>query len=1549
MASRVNTKFVVILIVAVIAMLGMLFAAYSVVYKTAGDLAAKGDEFAAEGKYDEARKAYARAVNKDQTIIENLEKWIHALENWIPETETAYYDAYRKNYLGAIRQASLVQRTNVEAYKRELGIQFEMLQNGYSRGFADSLVARTTTALGFFDGVPGVDPGWETLKRYRCMSWERIGANGGIVDEFQYELINEDFESALAANPADGKLLSFYMRWMVYEASNLGRGDRRDQIEAARVEAISRGESFLAENSESPSVLVVLFAIEMEKARSDVAKDHPEKSSQRTQSIYDTFAVFREKLTELHGKLMQIPAGELDIRAVQNYRLIDLLVNPGQTATNSISLYERLLEGHPQSSIIMISLAEMYASNDQVDRGMALFEQIVNHESIPISIEGVQLFDSQRTALVAISSIYLDKFQNLQIAGETDDAELDRLIQKSVDARDRFSQRVAEDNNMLMLLDGRISYSRGDTKEALRLFKTFNGQQKLPNARGLWFEAVAAQDLDQLGTAKDALLQLVALQQSSIPALLRLAHIETRLQNYDVAKLRYESILVFEPSNRIARDSIARINAFQDPSLIDDPVESLFLSSRRVKQGDSETTGDLSAAITLLSEGIESVNYAPRITQELASLLVNQGDIAGARDILSKAVVANPDDEGLAVMREALRHDDAVDILVEMVSNSPIDEMQRLLSIARIAIEHNRQDLFGETVDKLVAINPTDSSVIDLSFIRAISTDAIDDANSIAKLAQETNSDGVNGMSYQARLASYTGDHPRAIQLLEQITSNEAAEPMFHRMLAMEYQQVGRTEDSIASFEQALSIKPDDTSSILEYLRVLSGAGMYPEALDTARRFQRYANSNPVFVSMWLSLESGFGGPEGQSFAIKQREKFLELNPTDEPNRYALASLYVEAKKWSESRVLIDELKAEADHLRYVNLEATWYANQGRVGELSGLGAALKAYTDYIEAHKDEHNSEPHIALATFMIQRGRPDIALQAASDAVANEDPDTLMGTKLLGNLFIMSNQYANAADAFKKVVETGADEDDKYRSLLIDMLTRTRQFESAKSQFDLLDESMKNNATAMIQESEIEDGLGNRERASDIIDETIARFPNNSMAYIKRAEFNIGTEGLMTDVLADVDAALQINPKDWRAYKIRASAYFNADQKDAALRDLQKAVRFNPSLDQALFGILNEFIIEGNNAEAYDFAVEITQHRKQDATLAESLGDLFASRGDWDHAAMFFKLAWNIKRSPLAGATLIDALLRTRNPDTTLANAVIKDLAEVAGDINSSPGLLAAQALVLQARGRDELALQQLTKAFDLSSNDDNSLLQWSGNISRFFETTSMQDQLNYLETLKQRNLNQEVINWLDLFLAQRLISSGAQLNEAFQVLDRLSKVESQPRIQQISLTTYGAAMYSRGELDKAIEIWSVGSEKFPDDWEMSNNLAYLLSVEKGEHERALELALNVISSIKSIPPNKRPSEPYDTIGKIYIALGEYDEAQNMLATGMKFALSAQSRITLVLAQIELDLARGMTAEARSKLVEIRSLLRSMPTRSLGLEKKADDIEIKIDSHG
>lgn len=1539
MASRMNTKFIVILVAGVVAMLGAVFAAYTVVSKSAADLAALGDQAMAEGEYRQAAKHYSKAVNKDTTTPEYSEKWIGALENWVPETQTAYRDAFRSDYLLAVNHAATVQRTDVDAYERELGIQLQMLLNGYSRGAADRLIERTTEALGYFDGFEGVDERWPVLRRYRGIAWELIGRQGGVVDPETYPLVREDLEASLAVRPGDDRARAGLMRWIVYVAAQNLRGDDIEPIQNARTEAIEMGLAHLEAHPESPLVATTEVLQRMNRDRIKDAVGL--QDMQRSDVLRASMRRFAAEVRALHGRLMEMDPETIEIEVINNMMLLEGLSSPENKFTLSGELVSRVLEELGPSASNLYKAAEIASRQGDPESAIGYYEQITALEPRPLSVEGLELFTYKRRSLMSIASIRLDQLERLSGQPDAGAEEVASLKEKAVEARDAYADRVSEDDAMLTLIDGRIAMAGGEPNEALRKFRRFNEQTNRQNISGLWHEAMAARRLNQLGTTRDALSRMLEINENNTQALLMLGDTQRRLQNLAQAREAYNRVLRFDSQNQAALSGIRNLDAIENPETLDDPIRALVLTARQLRRGVDGNPGDLSSAIEVLQEGIEGVDYDPGVTRELVSMLLDNGDVRTARETILKASEIHPDSALLAPMREAVKKDDPVDILIELIRQTEEDPVERDLAIAGVAYQRQRAELLDEKLASLLERAPNHKGVIDLGFVRALGQGDLELARELAERGAEVNADRVNGLSYRARIASQRDEHEEAVRLLEQAVASGSADSSIYRMLGLERRALGRTSGAVEAFESALSIRPDDQQTIVQYILTLDSAGRSEEALDAARRFQRYAMDNSRFLSMWLELESRFGGGEGRDFAIKQREKFLELNPGDMINKRALASNYIEAEEWDKAKGLIDELRSTNDSIQLALLEARWYADQGRVGSRSGILVARNLLRGYIESLGEDAGAVPYVRLARFMLERGRTDMAIQAASDAVAREDPETMAGTKLMGDLLLNLNQYTDAAAAYQKVVDAGLDPNNEYRTKLVDMLIRTRQYERARAQMEGLADERRGSMVSLLQLAEIEQGLGNDAEALDYLDQAVTEYSDNPIVYIKRAEFLSGSEEALRDMLADIDAALQINPNDWRAYRVRAAGYFAVDRRDDAMRDLKRAVRLNPNLDQALYGIINEMMIDGREAEAFDFAQEIVEQRPKDVTLINSLGQLFSSRDEWAYAVEMYKTVWELQRSPSAGATLIDTIARTEDPDTDLANAVINDLSEVAGDLDTSPGLLAAQALVLKARGREQLAVQQLTKAFDLSADDDGMLMQWSGNLSRLYTGEPVTEQLRYLQSLKQRNTNREVLSWIDLFIAQRLARSGTRPDEAAQLFERLVGVGGLPLLRKTAYKDWGTMLYSMGDRASAADIWRRGLEEFSDDWEMNNNLAYLLSDEFDRHEEALGYAEHAVDA------GPRRSEPYDTIARIYTELDRYDEARQMLGEGMRFASTVPDRITLMLAGARIDLAEGDTASARSKLVNIRSLFRATPTRSPSLEERADEIESEIES--
>ncbi|MCA9303748.1 MAG: tetratricopeptide repeat protein [Phycisphaerales bacterium] len=1546
MASRVNTKFVIILSVAVVALLAMVGVAYSVVKKSGADHIAAGDKMMAEGNYEKAKSFYGKAVNKDQSRADWVDKWIDAMEHITPETETAYRDAFQSDYMGALTFASTIRRTDVAAHKRLLDIYYEMLKLGYSRAGADRLIEASTRALTYFDNPPAGSNEWKSLRRYRGFGYDRIVQAQGVIDEDQIALYREDLEAALEANPSDGEAMAALIRWSLAEALRTQIEGEDSKMIAARNQGIKDADAFLAEHPNDPDVSTIRLTMEMDNAR-DIAGAGLEDAA-RTTAIVERFTQFLPKVEAQFAMLNSLDPHTISANTIELMIRLENAADPESKLTRTRALMDRVVDADPTDPDRLWASARINSESGDNEAAVERFRAITALPNLPMSFEGMMLYTRKRQSLISIANIRLDDYQiaNLDLPEGAAPVEPE-LLQEAEQLMGEFAKGVSEDDNQLIMLRGRIAEAKNDLNTALSLYKKYNEQTKREFAEGLWREGVVARKLGQLGTARTALNLVIAKRKYDQRAMLALADIEMQLNNPEAAAEQYRKILIYDPTNELATQGMAATRAMQDPSSISEsnPSLALILRSRQIRTGTDGQPGDLSSAIELLKKGIvdPAIDYEPSVTRELAMLLMDNGDLVGARATVMQSVARFPDDELMGRLSEALEGDDPVEILITLVRQSDQNDLDKDISIANILMRDGRFEQLDKLLAELAETHSDDYRVVEIGFTRALQRGDTAMAERLAQAANANNLDGVRGLTYQARILAYKDEHAKAVQVLQQATALGTADASVFRMLAMEQRVIGQIDSSADSFQRALAIRPDDRFTIYEYVSTLTAAGRFEQALDVARANQKYGVADPDFNNLWLMLEAHYGGDQGREFAIRQRERMLELNPTDTSNTLELARMYVAAKQWDEAKVLIDSLMAGGSRLEYVDLLALWNADQGRVGKENGLALARSVYHDYIDSLGDDLTDRPFISLARFMLSRGRPDLATQAANEAVRLENPETMEGSKLQGDLQMSMNQFAAAAAAYTRVVDAGADTNNEYRAKLIEANLRLKKYDEALSQLDALPETEQATKVSMLQRAEILNGLDRLDESRRVLDDVVAKYSDDPIVFIKRAESMIGEPSLLTDLLADVDQALKMNGNDWRAYRVRAAAFFAADRKNDALADLMSAVRINPNLDSALFGVLNELINSNRPGEAFDLAKEVVERRSNDAPLMSQIGHIFASRKDWNRACEFYSMAWNKRRSPSDGATYIDALVRRSPPDTTEANAVINDLGTLIGGVDKSPGLLAASALVLDARGRGDFAVQQLTKAFDISIDEDSKLLGWYSNVARFYESKPIDQEIAYLDSVRQRKDIPSVQAWIDLFICQRMARDQYNPERATKLLNGLIARPENPALQRMAYQTYGSMLFAANKYEQARDLWIEGVKLFPQDWEMNNNLAYVMSEKLGASEDALVYAEATIGS------GITRSEPFETLARIYTRLGRYDEASEMIRQGMTYALSIEARVTMILAEARLKLAKGELDAARGQVLNAKSILRSLPGVNEDIEKSIQEVESEIASAG
>lgn len=1540
MAGKVNTRFVVLLSIGLVAVFGLLAWAFaSLAFKSGGDYERLGDKAMAEGDHYVATRMYGRAVGHDTTNRVWLDKWLTAMESWTPETETAYFNAFSSNYLGAISQLAASLRTDVAAHERLLDVMYGRLQWQYSRGAADQVAETATDAAAYFDRATGVDESWRRLLRYRGLAREAVYRNNGVLTEDEIALIGEDLRAAVAADPADGESWAALMR---YTLTTETRGEKLDAAAASArglEKAMVIGREALASDPDNPYVRLAMVQYKLQMAFESHAGA---PAAERQDRVMADFAALMPELTDLETLMRRLDPATVNPALIDQFAGAEQRIDPSARLARTRELVDFYLDSRPDSAPLLSVAAGVARTMGDLETASSRLAEVTNLPTLPISLRGLLRYEYQRSALLTRADVTLDRYEQTP-AGETDQRAA--LLDTARQLRQQFATQVSEDNPRLMLLDGRIALVRGETGEALRLFSKFNEQTQNRSSDGLFFEARAAMELGRTGTSETALRRLLEIDPSNYRALLALAQIRMQLQNYRGASELFNTILRIAPTNEAAQEGLRAIARIENPGSIEDPVVSLMGRARLLRVGSGTTQADPAAAARLLQDNIADLGYAEPLVADLVSLLLDMNDLRGARAVVAEAVAVNPDSAVLGTFADALAGENLLEVRYRVIEHSSANEEAKLSQIAGLALRYQDNARLDEALARLGEIAPDSSSYIDTAFIRAMSLGNKAEAERLAAKAEANNTDRVRGLSYRARMASFDGNHTEAAALLRQATALGTADAAIHRLLARELSILGRVDEAVASFEQALQIRPDDVQTIFDYVQVLAQADRKDQALDVARKQQRYGVSFPPFVELWLHLESVAGGPDGLARAVSQRERMLEINPGDRNNRGSLAIMYMEQKRWSDAKTLIDSMRAEQDSLPLVELAARWSADQGRVGTRDGMQIAQETYQKYIDQSADNTEKlNAYISLTRFSLGRGRADLAVQAIDQAVAIEDPATMDATKLKGDLLLQLGRTQEASAEYQRVVDAGADTAaGDYRERLIEMYLRTESWERAKEHMAKLPASRTGTLTNSLQRAEIAQLEGDSAEERRILDDAVARFPDNPLVYIRRAMSMMGNADLQTDVLSDLEAALRVRPNDARALRIRSTVFFNSGRRAEAMRDLRDAVRANPADDAILFGLLNELLNDGKPGEAIDVAREVVGKRSNDATLMSQLGLVFEARELWDRASEMYGLAWNARRSPGDGAKYIDMLLRRTPPDANTANSVLDVLVGLmGGNIDKSPGLLAAQALVLRARGREDFALQQMTKAFEIARGDDARMTNWGTNAARFYRGMTPESEINYYRTLRTSFTDPATRAWLDLFIAQRRLDFDQEPDQMMSELRRLGGSEAAPiGVRQLALRILGNRLYARERYDDAIGAWQQGLELTGENWEMSNNIAYTMSAKLGKHEEALVLAERAVAA----DPSR--SEPYDTLATIYISLGKYDESGQMIAQGMRRARSFEAQATMSLTQAKLELARGDRGAAAGSVQQARDILRWVAGRNETLQGEIDRIEEQIGS--
>lgn len=1535
MAARVNVKFVIILSAVLVGVCGAAVGAwYFMVNKTGESWARQGDEAMAAGDYERASSAYERAVGHERTNLEWLNDWRAALEQRAPDEQGTYGRLFGTKLVPVIRQIAVVKRTDIDAHKELLAIIYAQLRETgnpqAARNTAEQIHAEIERVMPMLGGEGGPQ---DRLLRYRGLAFTRVLGLLGTLPEDELQRTEQDLRTALAADPGDGEVAVALTLLFNTRIEQARRADRVTVVERYRDEAREIIDTLLENDPDDPWGRVFDIAIRLDQSGDGVrGQNLPQEEVRRR--IRAAFDGFLDELDALHAWMMSRPVEEIELPVVDRFQSIESAIDPESRAGRTTEVVTRLAQGRPEDARVALRYAGLIADRGELDRAISELNRVIAMEPKRLSFEGLVQFAVQAGAARSVSEFYLRKAERLRNA-DAPDPEVKAAIASAKQARQTFALMVQQTDPRLKFVDGLIALVENRPVDALANFAAYNEDTTFRDRQGLLREAQVAQELGRLGTARDRLQQAIDLEPRDATAVLRLARVEEAFGqpvNLRRAVELCRTVLRLQPGNEAAQALLERYEIMLGDRPSEDPVVTLVFQAQRIARGGEGELGDTQQAMNLLRRGLDENGYDPRIVNALGSMLINAGRMEEARALVDEALPRNPDSEQLRRLSVLLQADSVTDALVMMIDESEASEEEKLLNKFQIFTRANERERAAEVLDRLVEIAPNNPQVLELRFVRAIERGDLATAERLAAEAETVGEDGadrMSGVTFRARLAAAKGDQDAAVRLFEEAAQSGRADANIWRALGIAQRSAGRTADAIRSFQRALSIRPDDVGSINAYIATLVGADRRDEALAEARRLRPQAERNPAFMDLYLTLEAGVGGREGLRRAIQQRRRIMSERPDDLRNRIALATHFIEDRQWLEARGMIDALRAESDTLDVVALDARWHADQGRVrtpeGFRDGIDMAQEVFVRYIVGLDDQDlGVDAYLTLARFMIQRGQYGVAARAIDDARPLQDPGQLRAEKLNGDLMLTLGRSAEAAESFRKVVEAGADDaSQSYRKRLIEMLLRQNLFDEAAEQVEALGEDLMQDVTVMLQRADILLGQGKRQEALDLLNKAVALHQDSAVVYAKRAQVLLSQETGLNDALADLQTALEIQPNEWRTLRLRAAVYYQMGRVEDAINDLRSTIRANPTLDEVLLGLMIELINLGRDGEALDAASEVIDQRPTDTTLMITAGRVLSDRGKWGRAAILYGKAWELSQDPDLAIRYIDSLVNSEPPRPDEAERVLRRVAELGADLNADPELLIAQALVERARNRPARAEAFLGQAFDAQDGSPTARLNWIRNVVRVYSSAEPGAAVGFLMGLSRtREAGSEDAEWLDYAAARLMMDREETFADGESRLQELAESASTETVRLLSHRTLGAMRYGREEYERAEAAWRAGLAEFPDDWEMTNNLAYCVGRDLNRPEDALPLARRAVE----LAPGE--SQAWDTLARIHINLGNLDDAEAALDEGERAIRTPAARITITLNRARLEARRGRCEVARTLVSQARTNSETLP---------------------
>ncbi len=1533
MATRVNTRFVVILSVGLVIVFGAVGAASLIAYTGRDERnVAKADALMALGKFEEASKLYERSVGRDRTRQDWLEKWYEALSKSTPTVRAEYDQSYdfSRNIL---RQLALLRASDVEAqvrYVKELD-RF-VRETGATREGLDYLARETDDRA---RDLGANEPQLARLVRYRGLAY--IDQMSLItVDETKRTQALADVRAAVELDPTDWEAALGIVRWHIAEADRGTRDGRPEIAEKEMTEARTLLNEFLAARPGHPEGLLLSFIMDQaELSRTGVST--PE-------AIRETGQKLLASANKVVAATVAAPAEELRPHHVQRV-VVYLGKGLGAEGLGPVEeVLDRALAANPQDAALMVTKGALLTEKGDLTGAITALQKVVDLPARPVSLEGMLIPARRQTALALQVDAALRMWGEAKQRG--DDAAASASLKQAKLFRTELANNIGvRGRNVLLLRDAKIAFAEARFPEAVQHLSELRRTEEGQSIEVIQLLAQALEQQSSLGEARRLYMELLEKSPNLAGAHVKLGELNSRLGDTEAARANYVSALRLDPGNdeykrRIASiDEVLRVRSGgatsgqqqgqAAPTSGGDPIVRAILEAR-TKRVD----GDDAGALALIEKTQVDAPDDMRLLREQITLLLRLEQRERAISILKAKADANPKDRQVQQMLLMVQADDPTEGSLAIIEQSDLSALDKAIERFEVLLRAGRSAEAEASLAEAEKINPNDVRVVDYLFVIALNKKDTARYVELSKKAAELNLDQMNGLTYQARIELVEGRDRDAVLTLERAVKMNEYLPSVRRLLAQAYMRVGRVQDALDSYQRAYEGKPDDTATARDYALALVSANQGEKALEVVSPTTgvlRFTQSDESLIRIWLDLEARYGD---RQTAIRVRAERFKADPAKIDNALALNALYIDDRNWDDARSIIESLEKnqEFDRIAVAAMKANLEAKQGNVD------SGITILRDYINAIPPaERKVREYMALAEFMIQNDRREMAAEVLTEALKFQDPkrqeaDRRMGDLAFENAAIAANalptygagqeaareqieaamkqNYAAALESYKRVL--AADNDEVVAKRAAETALRLENPDEAERLLAPVVKTSPEDMQILSLQAGIARQRNDSRKARELYNRSVELYPNDPNAFMQRAMFTAQDPAMLADALEDLQQAVRLRPSLVSAWVTRATMLKQNGRVPDALAVLRSAVEANPSNDELRILLIRELWNSGEQGLAQQEVLRMASERPDDLKWLEEAAGFMAQVGRFREAAELFERRFDKKPDPETAGKVMYA--RMQSGVMPVRSTMQKFLAEYEKlDTSNFTKQQAIPNHMLRARARaylqqDDLARAQLDAAYELIGDDTDA--------ARFFAEELLIAQASSAKVVEFLDAREKKGPLHPLLVVTRV---KAKLNSGVAPVDLLkdaTKIDDAKMDVQTRLELYraiGQIAYLAGEPKTCVDFYKKALEISPDNVQLNNDVAYSIAVDLNDPAAGLPYAEKAVA----LMGDGVSSPVLDTLGWVQFLNKDRESAQKTLA---RAAQTARTQDQSLIAYCHLGLAQaadGDIAGARRSL--------------------------------